>query len=175
MKVVIRRTTNEDLDAVYDLHQKCFQPSDCWYKSYLRNFMSSGYVLVSVENNKFIGVLLEGDVVACADGSVDTGMEQFIHDSEMGKYFVKDNKHKVVLHGMVMVCVHPRYRNKGLGGRLIDTFHKDNKNKELYLHTRQSNANNISVYKSKGYQILGRIKDKYFQPTEDSVFMYRNA
>jgi len=159
MKVLIRKTTKEDLTAIYDLHIKCFTTMDTWYKSYLANFMDSGYVIENINTNSMIlGVLLYGDITACDEN------ETLIMENNM-EYNNKPTR------GITMLCVDKKYQGKGLAKKLIDKYHHDNPHKTLCLHTRESNINAITLYKKKGYTIFGRIKDKYFCPTEDSIYM----
>jgi ribosomal protein S18 acetylase RimI-like enzyme len=40
--------------------------------------------------------------------------------------------------------------------------------------TRQSNSNAYELYKSMGYIQIAIIKNKYFLPSEDSIFMIKH-
>jgi ribosomal protein S18 acetylase RimI-like enzyme len=73
-----------------------------------------------------------------------------------------------------MICIHPKYRGKGLGKKLIEKHFDDNKNMTLCLNTRRSNINAYQLYKTMGYEQIAFIKNKYFLPSEDSVFMIKN-
>ena len=44
----------------------------------------------------------------------------------------------------------------------------------LCLNTRQSNSNACELYKSMGYIQIAIIKNKYFLPSEDSIYMIKN-
>jgi ribosomal protein S18 acetylase RimI-like enzyme len=76
-------------------------------------------------------------------------------------------------YGIVMICIHPNYRGKGLGKKLIEKHFDDNKNNLVCLNTRRSNINAYLLYKKMGYEQIGFIKNKYFLPSEDSVFMIK--
>jgi ribosomal protein S18 acetylase RimI-like enzyme len=164
MKVLLRKTSREDLNAIYNLHLECFKPIDVWYKSYLANFMNSGYVIENIENIEnseliILGVLLYGNITAC-----DENETIILYGN--GKNFI--NK---PMRGITMLCVNKNYQCKGLATKLIDKYHNDNPNQTLCLHTRESNINAISLYEKKGYKICGKIKDKYYFPIENSLYM----
>jgi ribosomal protein S18 acetylase RimI-like enzyme len=77
-------------------------------------------------------------------------------------------------YGITMICINPRYRGKGLAKKLIIKHFDDNKNMTLCLNTRRSNINAYQLYKKMGYEQIAFIKNKYFLPSEDSVFMIKN-
>ena len=165
IKLNIRKSKYSDLDKVYDLHLKCFEKTDCWYKTIVRQHINNGYV---IENNKnIIGVLLEGDIIAL------DGNEEFIPSNDIGTKFIEDNLQYSKLFGIIMICVDPNYQKFGLGKKLINKHISKNKNKSLYLHTRKSNTAQ-QLYIKMGYKHIGTINNKYFQPSEDSIFMSYN-
>lgn len=90
-----------------------------------------------------------------------------------GKIFLTNNLHLKELYGIVMICVNPEFRGKGLAKKLIEKHWKDNPNKVLCLNTRRSNIGAFMLYKSMGYEHIAYIKNKYFLPTEDSIFMIK--
>ena len=45
MKVIIRNSTQADLDKVFDLHQHCFNKLDQWYKSLIQNYLDDGIII----------------------------------------------------------------------------------------------------------------------------------
>jgi len=61
-----------------------------------------------------------------------------------------------------------------LAKKLIEKHWQDNPNKILCLNTRRSNINAYSLYKKMGYEHIALIKNKYFLPTEDSIFMIKD-
>lgn len=180
MKIKIRRSCQTDLDSVYDLHKKCFKESDCWYKSNIRHYLDKGIIVESIKEDtkKVIGILLQGFITPCnkkydCDENIGTDYneDQFDPVNETGKYFLDNNIHFKELYGIVMVCVDPDYRNRGIAKKLIKKHFQDNPNKLLCLNTRRSNINAYSLYKKIGYEHIAFIKNKYFLPTEDSIFM----
>lgn len=90
-----------------------------------------------------------------------------------GKTFLLNNLHLRELYGIVMICVDPEFRGKGLAKKLIEKHWKDNSQKVLCLNTRRSNISAFMLYKSLGYEHIAYIKNKYFLPTEDSIFMIK--
>jgi ribosomal protein S18 acetylase RimI-like enzyme len=90
-----------------------------------------------------------------------------------GKIFLSKNLHLKELYGIVMICIDPEFRGKGLAKKLIEKHCKDNPSKVLCLNTRRSNISAFMLYKSMGYEHIAYIKNKYFLPTEDSIFMIK--
>ena len=81
-----------------------------------------------------------------------------------------------------MICIDPQFRQKGLAQHLIKKHLKCNSNQSiiqktniLCLNTRRSNTNAINLYKKMGYEHIGYIINKYYLPSEDSVFMIKKT
>ncbi len=196
MKLKIRRSCQDDLENIYQLHTKCFNVSDQWYKSNIKHYLSNGIVIEhdNSTTKKIIGVLLQGSITPCNkkftednnnDDSnkeqntihqVNSGYKEDIFEpvSPNGELFYKDNLHYKEFYGIVMICVDPDFRSKGLAKKLIQKHIEDNPGKMLCLNTRRTNVNAYFLYKKMGYEHIAYIKNKYFQPTEDSVFMVLN-
>lgn len=90
-----------------------------------------------------------------------------------GNIFLSNNLHLKELYGIVMICIDPKFRGKGLAKKLIEKHCKYNKNKVICLNTRRSNIGAFMLYKSMGYEHIAYIKNKYFLPIEDSIFMIK--
>lgn len=170
MRVIIRKSNNADYTNIYDLHKKCFSIPDQWYLPVIRDCSDNGYVIETYDKcndkTKIIGVLLYGKIVPCSEEDVFIGMNEF------GKEYCLNKTHLKEMNGITMLCIHPKYRNKGLAQKIIEQYHLDNNDKELCLNTRKTN-NAYNLYIKMGYSHVGTIKDKYFLPTEDSLFMYK--
>jgi ribosomal protein S18 acetylase RimI-like enzyme len=175
MKVKLRHTKPEDLEQVYELHERCFNKNDLWYRPNIRPFLDNGYVVEC--DTKIIAVLLQGPITPC-----NKNMECYNNEyedifepvNETGKIFVENNIIYKELYGIVMICVDSNFRGKGLGRKLIQKHFDDNPNKLLCLNTRRSNINAYNLYKKMNYEHIAFIKNKYFLPNEDSVFMIKN-
>lgn len=173
MKIIMRKSNIEDLDNIYNLHNLCFTFNDRWYKNAICQYIDDSIVIVT-EDNEIIGVLLQGNfnpilndeelVVPNIDNKSDLVVPNIDKD------FVVPNIDDEVF-GIVMICIHPDYRNKGLASKLINTHIKINNEKKLYLCTRITNTNAILCYKKNGYELIGNIKNKYYLPVEDACFM----
>ena len=181
MKVKLRRSNNNDLDDIYNLHVKCFEQSDQWYKSIISQYLHNGYVLEIINEGKIIGVLLQGDIIPCSNNEPSLFItddknikEDFNYSNNYGKEFVDNNNHLKEQYGIVMICINPKYRGKGLAKNLIKTHIYENPNKLLCLNTRRSNINAYQLYKTMNYIQIAFIKNKYFLPNEDSIFMILN-
>ena len=90
-----------------------------------------------------------------------------------GELFLSNNLHLKELYGIVMICIDPDFRGKSLAKKLIEKHLKDNPSKTVCLNTRKSNVRAFMLYKSMGYEHIAYIKDKYFLPTEDSIYMIK--
>lgn len=163
MKVKFRRSNNDDLENIYQLQIKSFNKNDQWYKSIIQQYLNNG-IVIETENN-IIGVLLQGQINAC------DGDEIFDPINEIGEDFVRKNLHIKKLNGIVMLCIDPEYQRKGLGQKLINKHLEDNKNNLVCLFTRKTNIKAYNLYVKLGYEHIGYIKNKYFQPNEDGIFM----
>lgn len=175
MKIKLRRSTQTDLDNVYDLHTKCFNNADYWYKSNIQHYLDNGIIIEIKDTNVVIGILLQGNITPCnkkMDINTDIEYKEDIFEliNDKGNNFDPYKEY----YGIVMICIDPKYRGKGLGKKLIQTHFDDNKNKIICLNTRRSNINAYQLYKKMGYEHIAFIKNKYFLPSEDSVFMIKN-
>lgn len=173
MKIKIRRSSQSDSEKVYDLHTKCFNGSDLWYRPNIQHYLDNGIVIE--KDTDIIGVLLQGSITPCnhkMDIESDQEYKEDIFEpvNEKGSKFDPFKEY----YGIVMICIHPKYRGKGLGKKLIEKHFDDNKNIILCLNTRRSNINAYQLYKKMGYEHISFIKNKYFLPSEDSVFMIKD-
>ena len=177
MKVKLRNTTCIDLDQIYNLHIKCFESNDIWYKYIIKNYLDTGYVIENIENNQIIAVLLQGDIIPCNhalfDANANYKPDEFIPETEYGKYFNDNKLYFKSFKGVTMICVDPEYRKKGLAKKLINQHFKDNKNSIVCLNTRKTNIEAYNLYKLMDYEHIGYIKNKYILPDEDSIFMIK--
>ena len=175
MKVIARRTKQSDLENIYELHRKCFTQNDQWYKSAISNYLDNGILIEIVETKKIIGILLQGTIIPCNQQILNADYEPdiFYPITETGKNMMNNNIHLSEVYGIVMICVDPNFRSKGIGKKLIQKHFQDNKNKKVYLNTRKSNVNAYFLYKSMGYEHIAYIKNKYFLPNEDAIFMIK--
>ena len=64
MKLKIRRSNNEDLNKIYELHIKCFNLGDQWYKNYIIQYLKTSFVIENDETQELFGVLLQGPIIA---------------------------------------------------------------------------------------------------------------
>jgi len=176
MKIKIRRSNITDLDNIYNLHINCFDKSDQWYKSIITQYLKNGIIIEF--NNNIIGVLLQGHIIPFSNKLYDDSFSNYKEDifdpiNDLGQTFYNNNNHIKEIKGILMICIDPNYRGKGLGKKLINKFFDDNKNNLVCLNTRKSNIKAFMLYKSLGFLHIAYIRNKYFLPTEDSVFMIK--
>ncbi len=73
---------------------------------------------------------------------------------------------------LMNLAVHPKFRNQGIGKRLIDRVISDIKRteaEEIYLEVRASNTNALAFYKKLGFDRTGVIER--FYGDEDAIVM----
>jgi ribosomal protein S18 acetylase RimI-like enzyme len=160
MKIIIRKSSIDDLNQVFNLHNKCFSFNDRWYLNAIRQYIDNSIVIEYDKN--IIGVLLQGEFIPVLDN------EKYISIIENNKNYNNS------VYGIVMLCVDTAYRNLGLATKLIDMHKQLNKKKTLYLCTRRSNEYAISLYIKNNYINVGYIENKYYLPSEDAFLMMYN-
>lgn len=166
--VVFRQSKPSDLDKMYELHKLCFKnQSDQWYKAMFQQFTDKSLVIERESDKEIIAFLLQGSIIPC-DSEDDS--DNFIPLTTNGVDFKKRNLHLSEMYGIVLLCVHPDYRGKGLAQKLITKHILINPNRTLCLNTRKSNPA-YYLYLKMGYEHCATIKNKYYQPIEDSMFM----
>jgi ribosomal protein S18 acetylase RimI-like enzyme len=166
-QVVFRQSRPSDLDKMYELHKLCFKQSDQWYKAMFQQFTDKALVIERESDKEMLAFLLQGPIIPC--DSEEDGIN-FIPQTPNGTEFKRRNLHLSEVYGIVLLCVHPNYRGKGLAQKLITKHILLNPNRTLCLNTRRSNPA-YYLYLKMGYEHIGVIKEKYYQPTEDSMFM----
>lgn len=78
---------------------------------------------------------------------------------------------------LLNICVHPRYRQLGVGKRLMQFyigFSNRKKIKTYYLEVNSSNLPAINLYQSFSYQSLG-IRKKLYQRRFDAILMVKKV
>lgn len=79
---------------------------------------------------------------------------------------------------MVSLCVHPTYRRKGFGTKLVNVLEKSFTEKfnicRYRLEVRTSNVAAVNLYKKLGYQIVDTIHS-YYPDGEDAHIMIKNS
>ena len=207
MKFKIRRSCQDDLNNIHQLHTECFMPSDHWYHSAIKHYLDNSIVIERLNNTnttntkQIIGVLLQGTMIPCnkkfssdeidetfnitttnntttnntTTNNTDYKEDIFEPVNETGILFTQNNTQYTNVYGIVMICIHPEYRKKGLAKKLITKHFEDSSktNKYVCLNTRLSNINAYNLYKSMEYEHIAFIKNKYFLPNEDSIFMIK--
>jgi ribosomal protein S18 acetylase RimI-like enzyme len=165
MTLNIRNSNYNDLDKIYDLHKLCFNYGDLWYKHFISLYIDNGIVITDLNTNNIIAVLLQGDI------NINEDLSTISYKSSNGLNFL--SLQKFINPGIVMLCVHPSYRNKGLARKLINKHFLFYSNKTVCLNVRKSNINAYNLYINMGYEHILTFENKYFNPTEDSYFLIK--
>lgn len=179
MKLIIRNSNINDLDKLYELHKLCFTSIDQWYKNNFNAYINNSIILENINNNEILGFLIHGSIFPCVKNNNmfnDNLNDVFIPNNEIGTLFLNNNIHYNEHFGILMLCVHPNYRNKGIATKLINVhfnYSIANNHKVICLNARKSNINAINLYIKMGYSNIAFITNKYFFPSEDSVFMIK--
>ena len=101
MKIKVRRSTQDDLEKVYELHSQCFNNSDLWYRSNIQHYLNSGIV---IENkSELIGVLLQGSITPCnkkmeIESDIEYKEDIFDPINDKGKIFDRYHNSELLKH-----------------------------------------------------------------------------
>ena len=138
------RLRAEHIDTVAELEGLCFSHP------------------LSKEN---LGMLLPGGI----------GIGFVIIDEERGLAAAYGGIICVLDEGQILnIAVHPEYRRRGLGRRIMDaifTHARENNITFITLEVRESNEAAISLYKGLGFYQVGRLKGYYDTPKEDGLIL----
>ena len=61
VSIKIRKGNDDDLDNIFECHNKCFEQSDRWYKRIVQQNLTDSYVVEKIEasgDKNIIGVML---------------------------------------------------------------------------------------------------------------------
>ncbi len=75
---------------------------------------------------------------------------------------------------MMNVAVHPDFRRKGMGEKLVNALVENLRQQGsrcLTLEVRASNLPAIALYEKQGFQEIGRRKNYYRNPREDALIL----
>lgn len=151
-KPTIRSFQSGDINGVLGIERESF--TDPWSPNMFE-------ALYQINPDGFYVAEIKGDIVGYAIVL-------------MGKNSKRLPKKRKIAH-MMNLAVHPRYRNRGIGGRLVDSILIDIKRagtKEIYLEVRASNTDAIAFYSKLGFKKEGYIKR--FYGDEDALMMTKN-
>ena len=183
MKLRLRTSEINDIDKIYDLQLKCFGQNDAWYKQLISQYINNGLIIETLSpnehDNNIVGVLLQGNITPCNKKYDFLNNEYYKEDmfvpiTEYGKCFLLNNNQYKPIYGILMLCIDENFRGKKLAQNLISVHFLHNKGKHVCLNTRKSNVNAYNLYLKMGYQHIADIKNKYFNPNEDSIFMVKH-
>ena len=159
MKVLLRRGYDNDIKQIDSLQKICFSSSEIWNTNIISQYLGKSWIIEC--NNKIIGVLLPGLLMATLT----------LNNCE-----IIDNSFNPTkpIYGIGLICIHPRYRGKGLATKLIEKHKEDYKKQYIGLLVRKQNEKAINLYKKMDYKEISIIKNKYNKPLDDGIFMIFN-
>ncbi len=85
------------------------------------------------------------------------------------------NRKGVYIHSF---CVAGNFRRRGIGSKLLKQLVTTHKNQDLHLHVLASNESAINLYKSLGFEIIGKANPGFSIPPEkrpDVYYMRRSS
>lgn len=74
------------------------------------------------------------------------------------------------------LAVDPNDRRRGIGGELVDAVLKEARTRgvvRIFLEVREGNRGAQGLYRSRGFEIVGRRRGYYAGPREDALVMRR--
>ena len=150
--VAIRSASADDLDRIAEIEHACF--SDPW----TRDALASALALPHVR-------FLVGELTAPA-GDGERGTAGYVVALVLGD------------EGEIAdLAVLPAARRRGVAAALLDRTEKDlaaRGVRTLYLEVRESNADALALYRSRGFEAVGRRRGYYRHPPEDALVLRRD-
>lgn len=159
MKIIIRYGLENDITQIDSLQKICFSSSELWNTNIIKQYLEKSWVIEC--KGKIIGVLLPGLLMATLT----------LNDCEIIDNSINPTK---PIYGIGLICVHPRYRGKGLATKLIEKHKENYVNQPIGLLVREHNDQAIKLYKKMNYKEICIIKDKYYEPIDNGIFMVFN-
>jgi [ribosomal protein S18]-alanine N-acetyltransferase len=141
-EVVVRRLTGHDLPRVMEIERECF--STPWSVATFRSLMRR-------TDTDLFAAVVDGEVVGYA------ACWTVIDQSELGN-----------------VAVTAEARGGGVGGMLVDAVLETVAARgatDCYLEVRESNTGAQSIYRRRGFEVVGRRRSYYAEPREDALVM----
>ena len=140
--MIIRKMQPEDVKTIAELEKVCF--SDPWSENSIASELNNrlSYWLVAEVDDKIAGYVGSQSVLDGAD--------------------------------MMNLAVAPEYRRKGIGQALVTAltdYLQQNGIIALLLEVRVSNDPAINLYRSLGFEPIGRRPNYYHHPREDALIM----
>lgn len=74
------------------------------------------------------------------------------------------------------LAVAPQDRRRGIGGELVDAVLAEARSRgvvQIFLEVREGNRSAQGLYRSRGFELVGRRRGYYAGPTEDALIMRR--
>ncbi len=142
-RVRIRPLREADLPRVLEIERECF--STPWKEVTFRGLMKRS------DTDLLVAEMADGWLAGY------TACWTVIDQSELGN-----------------VAVSPSARGEGIGGALVDAVVERVKARgahECYLEVRESNRDAQSIYRQRGFIVVGRRPRYYSLPTEDALVM----
>ncbi len=112
--------------------------------------------------------------------------EKEIEENELAEYVVAQVNNEIVGYGglwiiideghITNIAVHPQFRNKGIGSKIVNELINicENKNiRKITLEVRRSNESAILLYNKFGFEPCGIRRGYYKDTNEDAIIMWR--
>ena len=149
MSTVLREGRRDDIKEAVLLEKECF--SDPWSEEMFESFLDS-------PTGRFKVIEDSGRICAYICLYVVGGEKDDVcGDCELAN-----------------IAVSPDFRRKGLARTLMSEMYRCAEEEycnEIFLEVRESNASALSLYISEEFEIYGRRKKYYTNPTEDALLL----
>lgn len=133
------------VEALWEVAESAYPEGSPWTLKQFQGIVSFDYLILFIAEN------LEGEMIALLIAS-KTMIEVDIY----------------------MLAVKDTYQRKGIARRLLEELIKEARNiglSNVFLEVRFSNLAAYNLYKSLGFQEIGRRKNYYSKPKEDAIMM----
>lgn len=141
----IRKTTPKDAPILAEMEKEIFP--DPWSEKDIRSLVSTeGAMCYTAVSDEEISAYILGRIIA--------------PEGEIYRIATKEE-----------------YRRRGIGARLIERLMREEEKEgleTLFLEVRESNLPALSLYNSLGFEVIGKRKNYYKNPSEDAILMLLN-
>ncbi len=95
-------------------------------------------------------------------------------EDELAGFVIGDRRRRQNLGWIASIAVHPDYRRKGFGTRLLHACEHELDSARVRLSLRRSNEPALRLYRREGYERVN-IWPKYYRNGEDAIVMEKEV
>jgi len=130
--------------------------------------------------------MAELELLCFSDPWKQEAIRKDIEDNPLARYTVAESEGRIIAFGglwivvdqghIIDIAVHPAYRRKGIGRRIVALMIERSEREGALAHTlevRESNEPALAMYASFGFHIVGKREHYYQNPDEDALILWR--